>query len=81
VLGAARDVRSARAGRRGGYSDDLLRSVAEIYNANLAGGSPTKAVGAALHHKQSTAQLYVRKARDRGFITAPPPIRRGRPRS
>lgn len=69
---------AARRARRStnGYSDERHRRVAEIYEAN--GKFPTKAVGEALGLAKSTAQLYVKKARERGFITAKPP-RGGRP--
>jgi hypothetical protein len=58
------DVRSARKrARRRGYPDELLREVADIYQR--AERHPTKAVREALGVAESTAQLYVKKARER----------------
>jgi hypothetical protein len=58
------DVRSARKRtRRRGYPDELLREVADIYQR--AERHPTKAVREALDIAESTAQLYVKKARER----------------
>ena len=76
---ALAEIRRARhAGRRAargqGYPDELLRRVAEVYERG--GRYPTKAVRDALEIGQSTAQLYVKKARERGFITRPAPGRR-----
>ncbi len=73
---ARKAARQARRSRRG-HSDDLLRRVADTYEANSS-GTPTKAVGEAFGVAQSTAQLYVKKARERGFITSPAP-KGGRP--
>lgn len=69
----ARRVRRAR----GSYSAETLRKVAEVYEANVD-SFPTRAVREALGVAQSTAQLYVKKARERGFITSPAP-KGGRP--
>ena len=70
--------RARRAGRRPargrGYPDELLRRVAETYEQG--GRHPTRAVQDAEGIAQSTAQLYVKKARERGFITRPAPGRR-----
>lgn len=77
VRAAAKAVRRARRSR-GSYSPETLRKVAEVYEANL-GSFPTKAVRELLGGvAQSTAQLYVKKARERGFITSPAP-KGGRP--
>ena len=73
---ARRAARRARRSR-GGYSSELLRQVAEVYEANVD-SFPTKAVGQTFGVAQSTSQLYVRKARERGFITAKAP-KGGRP--
>ena len=70
---AARRARRAR----GGYSTEMLRKVASVYEANIA-AFPTRAVRESLGVAQSTAQLYVKKARERGFITSPAP-KGGRP--
>ena len=67
-------IRHARARARGGYTDEMLQEVARIYVANLD-GHPTKAVREGFDVAQSTAQLYVKKARDRGFLTVPAPDR------
>ncbi len=71
--------KAARRARRshGGYSSELLRQVADVYQAH-ADSFPTKAVGQTFGVAQSTAQLYVKKARERGFITAKAP-KGGRP--
>jgi|SRR5271157_974997 len=73
--------RARRAGRRlargHGYPDEMLRRVAEIYEHG--GRHPTRAVQEAEGVAQSTAQLYVKKARERGFITRPAPGRRESP--
>jgi hypothetical protein len=56
-------IRRARARARGGYTDDMMRQVADVYmSANV---HPTKAVREAFGVAQSTAQLYVKKARER----------------
>ncbi len=55
----------------------MLREVAEVYTSNLATGHPTKAVREAFDVAQSTAQLYVRKARDDGWLTTSAPDRKG----
>lgn len=65
------NIRRARAKARGGYSDEMLREVAAIYRDN-ASHHPTKAVRQAFDVAPSTAQLYVKKARDRGFLERPP---------
>ena len=75
--------RARRVGRRSargqGYPDEMLRRVADAYNHG--GDRPTKAVRDAEGIPQSTAQLYVKKARERGFITRPAPGRRESPAS
>ena len=65
-------IRKARARARGGYTDDLLQDVATIYEAH-ADRYPTKAVREHYGFAQSTAQLYVKKAREKGYITSPAP--------
>ena len=56
-------IQKARARARGGYTDDMLREVAAVYtNAAI---HPTKAVREAFGVAQSTAQLYVKKTRER----------------
>lgn len=65
-------IRKARARARGGYTDELLQEVADIYAANID-TQPTKAVREQFRVAQSTAQLYVKKARERGFLTLDAP--------
>lgn len=60
---AQRTVRNAR--RR--VNDDLLRQVAAIYEANLD-GAPVAEVEAEFGVSRRTASLYVKKARDAGYI-------------
>lgn len=71
--------KAARRARRaqGGYSPALLRKVGQVYEANVD-SFPTRAVRESFGVAQSTAQLYVKKARAQGFITAKAP-KGGRP--
>ncbi len=57
-------IRRARARARGGYTDEMLREVADIYMKH-ADHHPTKAVRQAFAVAPSTAQLYVKTARGR----------------
>jgi hypothetical protein len=66
--GGVAAVRGARRQLRRKITDDLLREVARIYRANLDGGKPAEAVAADLDVEPRTARLYVRRARDRGFL-------------
>ncbi len=77
---SARAISRSRARARVGasYSDETLRQVADVYAANVEGGHPTKAVREAFGMAPSTAQLYVKKARERGFLTIPAPGKAGR---
>jgi hypothetical protein len=61
-------VRGARRQLRRKITDDLLRQVAAVYRANVDGGKPVAAVAADLGVEDRTARLYVRRARDRGFL-------------
>lgn len=61
-------VQSARSQGRTRYTDDLLRGVAAVYNANTE-RFPTKSVRIEYDVSQTTAQTYVRKAREAGYIT------------
>jgi hypothetical protein len=45
----------------------LLREVAEVYRSNVD-ANPTEAVGRHLGVAERTARLYVRRARDAGFL-------------
>ena len=58
-------------------SSSPLRCCARVAETYEHGGRhPTRAVQDAEGVAQSTAQLYVKKARERGFITRPAPGRR-----
>jgi hypothetical protein len=65
---AVHATRAARKGSRSRYTDDLLRQVAVVYHANLD-QFPTRAVRSEFNVSESTAQTYVRKAREAGHIT------------
>lgn len=63
-----RAVRSKRRDGRRRISDDVLREVAEVYRANVE-QYPTRAVADHLGGvADRTARLYVRRARDAGFL-------------
>ncbi len=67
-----RDVRAgvhaARRGSRLAVTDDLLRTVADVYR-ELLDDRPTEAVRQHLElGSDRTARLYVKRARDRGFL-------------
>jgi hypothetical protein len=70
-------TRSARKRGRTRYTEDFLKQVAEVYNLNVE-RYPTKAVRVEFDVSETTAQTYVRKARDAGFIKRPAQ-RTGRP--
>jgi len=61
-------VRGLRRQARRRVTDDVLREVAEVYEANLATQAPTRAVKEHFGLADSTASLYVKKARDRGYL-------------
>jgi hypothetical protein len=63
IGGSTRAVRSAR--RK--VTDDVLRDVAEVYRREI-GKNPTEAVADHLGVAMRTAGLYVRRARDAGFL-------------
>lgn len=65
---ARKSVRAARREARTRYTDEMLRGVAEVYNANIE-RFPTKSVRIEYGVSQTTAQTYVRKAREAGYIT------------
>lgn len=65
---ARKSVRTARKAGRTRYTEGMLRRVAAVYNANIE-RFPTKSVGIEFDVSQTTAQTYVRKAREAGFIT------------
>jgi hypothetical protein len=78
--GEAREAVSAvRAGRRAArqkLSEDMLQQVATTYRDNVA-DQPTEAVADRFGVAARTARLYVRRARDAGFLGAAVPGRAG----
>lgn len=62
-----RAVRGARRSARRKVTDDVLREVADIYRRNLS-DNPTESVAVHLGVADRTARLYVRRARDAGFL-------------
>ncbi len=62
-------VRTARAARKVKMTDELLREVAEVYRANVK-HNPTEAVAEHFDREPRTARLYVKRARDKGFLGA-----------
>jgi transposase len=60
-------------------TDATLDEVANVYREHAGGGAPTKAVAEHFAVADSTASLYLRRARDAGKDLGPPPPR-GRPR-
>jgi len=66
---AVSESRKARVGRKVTVTDELLREVAEVYRANVA-GHPTAAVADHFDKAHRTAALYVKRARGRGFLGA-----------
>jgi hypothetical protein len=57
---------AARAGRKVKITDALLRELADVYRANVS-DKPTEAV-AEHFDKGHTAALYIKRARERGFL-------------
>jgi hypothetical protein len=66
---AVSETRTARAARKVKITDGFLREVAEVYRANLA-DRPTEAVAEHFDKQHRTAALYVKRARERGFLGA-----------
>jgi len=64
---AARQAREARAARKVKITDALLREVARVYRANVS-DKPTAAVATHFGRQHRTATLYIKKARERGFL-------------
>jgi hypothetical protein len=62
-----RTVRGLRRQVRRKVTPELLEEVAEVYRANLATGKPTLAVREHFELAESTASLYVKRARDAGL--------------
>lgn len=65
--GAVRLVDRARGARKRTIDDDLLREVADVYQANVA-DAPTRAVADHFDKSLRTASLYVQRARAEGFL-------------
>lgn len=59
-------AREARRLSRRRITDDVLRKVAEVYQANP--GAPTKAVAEAFRIERRTARLYVERARKAALL-------------
>lgn len=60
--------------------DDELKLLADVYERALAANRPPKkAVQTHFEMPASTAAAWIKRARDRGFITSPPPRRPGLP--
>lgn len=49
-------------------NDDFLRDVAKVYTANIASGTPAKAVADRYGRARRTASLWIKKAREAGYI-------------
>ena len=64
---AEREVQKARAARKVKITDSLLREVARVYKANIS-DKPTEAVATHFDRQHRTAALYVKRARERGFL-------------
>jgi hypothetical protein len=62
-------TRAARAARKTKITDDLLRDVADVYRLNVS-DKPTATVAEHFGWHQRTAALYVKRARERGFLGA-----------
>lgn len=66
---AVREVRQARATRKVKITDELLREVAKTYRENVE-NNPTQAVATRFAKEPRTARLYVKRAREKGFLGA-----------
>lgn len=64
-----RQVREARTARKTKVTPALLREVAEVYRANVA-HQPTQAVAEHFDKAHRTATLYVKRAREAGYLGA-----------
>jgi hypothetical protein len=65
-----RMVRGARRQARRRATPDLLREIAEVYQGAAHTGAPTKAVREHFGIAESTASLYVKRARTAGVLPA-----------
>jgi hypothetical protein len=70
-----KDVRGARRGRPR-MTDEALSVVADVYRANV-NDKPTKAVAEQFNVADRTARLYVKRARDAGFLGSAVPGKGG----
>lgn len=77
VDAGASGAKASRPGPDRLLADVRAQQVDVLVIAKLDGG-PTKAVREAFEVAPSTAQLYVKKARERGFLTVPAPGSTGR---
>ncbi|EGD44663.1 hypothetical protein NBCG_01083 [Nocardioidaceae bacterium Broad-1] len=66
---AIRAAHQARASRKVKITDELLREVAEIYRANVE-HEPTQAVADHFDKAHRTAALYIKRAREAGYLGA-----------
>ena len=64
---AVTQTRSARAARKVKITDDVLREVADVYRDNIS-DKPTEAVAEHFGKQHRTAALYIKRARERGFL-------------
>lgn len=67
--GSVRQVRLVRRQGRRRVTDELLQEVAEVYRANIE-RNPTEAVAARVGKSHRTAGLYIKQAREAGFLGA-----------
>src|SRR5829696_3111657 len=64
---AVAQTQAARGARKVKITDALLREVADIYRANVS-GKPTQAVAGHFDRGHRSAALYIKRARERGFL-------------
>jgi hypothetical protein len=64
---AVRQIQTARAARKVKITDEFLAEVAVVYRANVS-DRPTQAVAEHFCKQHSAAALYVKRARERGFL-------------
>lgn len=62
-------IRTARAARKVTITDELLREVADVYRGHI-GDKPTVAVARRFDKEPRTARVYIKRARERGFLGA-----------
>jgi hypothetical protein len=66
---AVAQTRTVRAARKVKITDDVLREVADVYRDNIS-DKPTEAVAEHFGKQHRTAALYIKRARERGFLGA-----------